>query len=273
MGRYASDGIMTLCPTRDTLGLIAADLDDLAIADAVMSGEADDPLQPVEHLRLGVPRKYFWEGLARGMERACEDALRQLERSGVVLVEIDAAEIGEIDASASLAIAMWETRQVWREFVPRAIGMTLEAFLPTIASDDVRDLFKSMLGPEAVTDDVYRLAVGSVERMKAVYHKAFSADVDALITPTTIREAITDNESLLTTVNGLLTPTFPTFIRQTSPASLAGVPSISLPAGYLDNGLPFGLMLEAPWAADRQLLSITRSVHHILGKHKPNFAD
>jgi len=53
-------------------------------------------------------------------------------------------------------------------------------------------------------------------------------------------------------------PTFATFIRNTDPASNAGIPSISLPAGLSTHGLPLGIELDGPAGSDRRLLAIRR---------------
>jgi mandelamide amidase len=66
------------------------------------------------------------------------------------------------------------------------------------------------------------------------------------------------------TLNGQPVPTFPTFIRNCSPASVAGIPGISLPAAMTRGGLPLGLELDAPQNADARLLAIARAVEALL---------
>ena len=66
------------------------------------------------------------------------------------------------------------------------------------------------------------------------------------------------------TLNGRRVSTFATFIRNTDPGSVAGVPGISLPAGLTQDGLPVGLALEGLPGADRRLLSIAAAVEMLL---------
>ena len=55
-----------------------------------------------------------------------------------------------------------------------------------------------------------------------------------------------------------------TYIRNTDPASNAGIPGISLPAGLDRGGLPVGIELDAPDRRDRRLLAIARAIEHEL---------
>jgi hypothetical protein len=53
-------------------------------------------------------------------------------------------------------------------------------------------------------------------------------------------------------LNGQAVPTFPTFIRNTSPGSVGGIPGISLPAGMTKAGLPVGIERPRPRGAIRK---------------------
>jgi indoleacetamide hydrolase len=69
--------------------------------------------------------------------------------------------------------------------------------------------------------------------------------VAAIIVSTTPRPAGligTDDDQIL--INGELLSTFSTFIRNTSPASSAGLPSVSLPAAITGEGLPFSGLVK-----------------------------
>jgi indoleacetamide hydrolase len=125
-----------------------------------------------------------------------------------------------------LVIALCETWQEWRQSVPHRLGMPLGAMIRQIASRDV---------------------------LKA-------SGAQALLMPTTVRAAMRVDEGENCLLNGSMQPTFATFVRQTSPASVAGSPSISIPAGLLGSGLPFGLMLDALPGDDRLLLALAQQV-------------
>ena len=53
-------------------------------------------------------------------------------------------------------------------------------------------------------------------------------------------------------LNGNAMPTFATFIRNTGPGSVGGIPGISLPVGMTKAGLPVGMELSGPPASDHR---------------------
>jgi mandelamide amidase len=65
-------------------------------------------------------------------------------------------------------------------------------------------------------------------------------------------------------LNGQAMPTFATFIRNTSPGSVGGIPGISLPAGITKAGLPVGIELSGPPVSDHQLLAIAAAIEALL---------
>jgi mandelamide amidase len=65
-------------------------------------------------------------------------------------------------------------------------------------------------------------------------------------------------------LNGSRVPTFATFIRNTDPGSNAGIPGISLPAGFSSKNLPVGIELDGPVGSDRRLLAVAAAVEAVL---------
>lgn len=55
------------------------------------------------------------------------------------------------------------------------------------------------------------------------------------------------------------------YLRNTDPASNAGIPGLSLPAGLTGEGLPVGLELDGPLGSDRRLLAIGVAFEKVLG--------
>jgi indoleacetamide hydrolase len=55
------------------------------------------------------------------------------------------------------------------------------------------------------------------------------------------------------------------FLRNTDPASVAGIPGLSLPAGMKQEGLPVGIELDGPTGSDRRLLAIGVAFEQVLG--------
>ena len=76
--------------------------------------------------------------------------------------------------------------------------------------------------------------------------------------------AATIGEEDTVLVNGTAVPTFFTYIRNTSPGSVAGIPGLSLPAGMTKAGLPVGLEIDGPEGSDQQVLAIGLALETIL---------
>ena len=68
-----------------------------------------------------------------------------------------------------------------------------------------------------------------------------------------------------TPLNGEKVPTFATFIRNSDPGSVAGLPGLTVPAGLTASGLPVGVELDGLPFTDRALLSLGLALEKLLG--------
>ena len=99
-------------------------------------------------------------------------------------------------------------------------------------------------------------------------YRAYFADneLDGMIFPTTPLPARPiDGSAQTVELNGEQVPTFPTYIRNTDPGSIIGLPGISLPAGLTADGLPVGIEIDGPEGTDQNLLGVAKSVEAVLG--------
>jgi len=265
-GRYPADGLLTLSTTRDTVGVIAATVDDVAVVDAVLAG-ADPARGPggVAGLRLGVPRA-FAEPVDPEVAAVMGTALARLAAAGAEIVALDLPELVELDERAGLPIVLYETEHIWRRFTREVLDTTLEDFVGTIASEDVRDVFSLVVSADRVPPEAYREALTAVRPALQDAYRHAVAGVDALVFPTVPVLAPLVAGGLSTRMGDQTVPTFATCIRNTSPASVAGVPSLSLPAGRSRSGLPVGLSLEGAAGADAALLGLAAAVEAVLAE-------
>jgi mandelamide amidase len=95
--RYPSSGTAPISPLLDQVGPCARTVGDLALFDAVASGNVDAILPtPLEGVKLGVGRKYWFAGLDEEVERITNAALRKLQAAGVELVEVEVNELADL---------------------------------------------------------------------------------------------------------------------------------------------------------------------------------
>jgi mandelamide amidase len=275
--RWPQEGIVPISHTRDTAGPMARSVADLALFDGVVTGSAliEAPAN-LKGVRIGVPRALFWENLHPDTAKIAEDTLKALAKAGVVLVEADIPDVGALDQAAGFPIALYETIVDLDKYLAgHKTGLDFKKVVAEVASPDVKGILSSLLGEMAVPEPAYREAL-TVHRPKLqrAYADYFKRErVEAAIFPTTPLPAAKIGEDETTMLNGAAVPTFFTFIRNTSPGSVAGIPGLSLAAGLTPAGLPVGMELDAPEGTDRRLLALGRAIEALLPKLPPPRVD
>jgi len=258
--RWPQQGIVPIASTRDTAGPLARSVDDLRLLDGIVTGETEAPEIDLRGLRLGVPRKYYWENLEGGVAAACEDALQVLRKLGVTLFDMDLPGLAEADQAVSFVVALHEPRIDIPAYL-REMGsdVTLEQIVEQTASPDVRATMMSLMNEDTrIPDAAYAAAIATHRpRLIEMFADCFAHQrLDATIFPTTPLTARPIGEDETVELDGNRVPTFLTFIRNTDPASNAGIPGVTLPVGLSPAGLPIGLALDGPAGSDRRLLAI-----------------
>lgn len=270
-GRWPTRGVVPISvPSRDTAAPMSRSVADCALLDAVVCGE-DPQLQVLSPrgLRLGVPRE-FWADLHAGLATQLQAALEDLAAAGVVLVpmdmDVDLAAVGQV----ALTVAMHENLPSLRAyFTDHGLPFDIRDVAGAVASPDVRAVFHRLAqggGPDATA---YEAAVAAVRtRLRPAWANALALHaVDALVLPTTPLPAARIGEDATVQMDGRRWPTFDTYVRHCGPASILGLPSVSLPAGCVpEQGdlLPVGLMLDGPQGSDRRLLAIAAALQPLL---------
>lgn len=271
LGRYPAGGVTPISQTRDTVGPIANNVTNTALLDCVMSA-CDSSLQPtaLQGLRLGVPKHYFYENLAADVDAAMQSALARLKAAGVILVEVEMPLLEQANNGVSFPVVLYEfMRELPAYLDAQSTGVSMPQLVAAIASPDVAATVHAQLGEAAIPESVYQQAVDQFRpQLQSIYQQTFANyDVAALIMPTTplTAQPIATSDEMVS-LNGTQVPTFPTYIRNTDPSSNAGIPSLTLPAGKGQDGLPIGIMLDGPHNSDRRLLSIALAIETLFKK-------
>ena len=270
-GRYAQRGIVPVSHTRDTAGPLARSVDDAAMVDAAITGEPDvlAALAP-EDIRLGLPKTHYLDTLHEDTRAVFEACLSDLGAAGFHIVPVDVEEVQAPADSCGFPIAMWETKTDLIAYLDECgpCGLTLDRLISCVASPDVKAVLDGLLDPEF--ENMIPAYANAIENRRPALQRAFAAcfeaqRLDALIFPTTILPACPIGDDETTSLNGVDLPTFPTFIHNTDPGSIAGLPGISIPAGLTPSGLPVGLELDGLSGRDRHLLAVAQAVE----RHSP----
>ncbi len=267
IGRWPTDGVATLSFTRDTLGPMARQVTDCALLDAVV---CDEPVLlpnlPLQGVRLGIPKKLFWEMLDPEIEAASHHVLSLLEKAGVVLVDCE-FDFDEVECTqAGMVVAMYESLSCIEEYmVSHGLQFDAAKVASKISSPDVREIFEFLISCDAPKSQDYQNAMTVIRpSLQKSYASCFEKyNVQALIFPTTPLAAayIGEDKVLLA---GEETPIFPAFTRNVASGSFAGIPGISLPIGCNSLGLPMGIALDGLVGSDRHLLALAQSIQSLL---------
>lgn len=269
VGRWPTQGILPISHTRDTPGPIARSVRDLALLDAVVTGRPQSaPRFDLRGLRIGMPLSYFWEGLDAEVEGICQQAVEALAMAGAEIVPVVLPDIGQQNAAVSFVVALHEPRQGIQAYLAAGgSSLTYDDVVAGILSQDVRAIAKSMEGAEAARRAVdYIEVMASLRpRLVATYAEAFSRhNLDLLVFPTTPLPAHPVDDRDVVHIGGQTLPAFSTYIRNTDPGSNAGIPGITLNAGYTRERLPVGLAFDGPAGGDDRVLSLAAGIERIL---------
>ncbi|HTH60009.1 MAG TPA: indoleacetamide hydrolase [Paraburkholderia sp.] len=262
--------VVPISHTRDTVGPMARTVADLALLDGVITGHGPLAQAPVANLRIGLPVP-LWEGIEHALEDVARRALTRLEAAGVTFVAVDMPELLALDERVSRALALHEPLADLRDWLVanHAPVQTVADVAARIASPDVRAAYDAILADAFGGDYETALTVWR-PRLQQLYAQTFAeAGLDALLFPTTRLVAVPiddmNGSSRVSIDGGAPLDEMDAYLRNTDPASNAGIPGLSLPAGLADGRLPVGLELDGPLGSDRRLLAIAIAFEQLLG--------
>lgn len=232
-------GVYPLAWTLDTVGPLARTVRDAALlldvlADASVAASAEPAARAgaeggLAGIRIGVPRSWL-PGMQRTVADRFEDALRDLWGQGAEPVE---AELPDLDQLVAVNRAIiYAESSAWHEPILR----TRPDYGPEIRAR--MEVGRFLLAGDYLT----------AQRLRAAECRALSAvwrDADLLALPVLACTA-PEVGSPTVDIDGHPAPIGPTLVRFTGPINVVGLPAITVPCGFGDDGLPVGLQFVAP---------------------------
>jgi mandelamide amidase len=274
-GRYPGDGVANLSTTRDTIGVFASCVADVIAVDAVLAGEpaTGNPATcaagpDLSTCRLGVPHAGFFDDLDPQVRAAVDSALTRLAGAGADLVDVELADVIEIDQRCGFPLVFHEAAREIRRYVAGLAepyrSLTVAAIADAARSPDVADVLHH-IATDSVSADAYRQALAGCAEIASRCADVFARHrLDALVYPTVPLLPPPLGDDVTTELNGEQVPVFATTVRNVSHATLSGAPGISLPCGRSAEGLPIGLSLEALPGEDIALLHLAEQAERAL---------
>ena len=273
-GRVSRYGLIAFASSLDQIGPFARNVEDAANLLEVISGY--DPKDstslniPVENYaaslnndikgkKVGVIKELMTEGLSEDVSKALQKAIEDYKAMGCEIVEISLPSLKySIGIYYILATAECSSNLARFDGVkygyrtPDAKNL-LEMYTKTRAEGFGPEVKRRiMLGTYALSSGYYDAYYKKAQQMRALvtqeFAKAFE-QVDVLISPTCPNTAFEMGAKASDPLAMYLTDI------ATISANLAGIPGLSVPAGFDKDGMPIGLQILAPQLQDARLLN------------------
>lgn len=226
---------------------------------------------PDRALRIGLPHEYLESLGSAGYERALDEARRQFESLNLEFVEVSLpSTYAAIPAYYVLACS--EASSNLSRFDGVRYGHRSQD-APSI-EELYRNSRSEAFGPEVkrrILTGTYCLSYGYYDayykkamRVRRVIRDEFARafkEVDLLLTPSSPGVAFKRGELASDHIAMYQQDCF------TTPASLAGQPSLSIPCGF-DRGLPLGMQLIGPHFSDALLLQVAHAYQQMTDWHR-----
>ena len=250
-GRTSRHGVFPLAPSLDTIGPMARSAADAAVLFDVMAGP--DPLDPTS---LDASPAGALAGL-RGVEGA------RGVRIGVDAGYLENGVDGETVAAIRAALAVFES--LGATLVPVAVPHRADAIAAQLIITDVECALFHRPAYERAKGDFGPELAGAIER-------GLSADPLKLASAYIAREIFRgEMRRLFADVDALISPVYPVvglryeewdkaigdlprLLGFTSPYNVSGSPSLTLPCGMAEVGMPLGMQLIGPHLSEAALL-------------------
>lgn len=260
-GRCSRWGVVAFASSLDQAGPLTKTVEDAAIMLQSMAGyDAKDstslPLalpdfraactKDVKGMKVGIPKEYTLDSMPEEIQKLWDQGVQWMQDMGAETVEVSLPHtkyalptyyiVAPAEASSNLA---------------RYDGVRYGLRVPGDSLDEMYELTRG----EGFGEEVQRRVLIGTYVLSAGYYDAYYVkaqqvrtliardfenvfkDVDVLLTPTAPSAAFAKGEKMDDPIAMYLNDVF------TVPASLAGLPAISIPGGYDAGGLPLGLQL------------------------------
>lgn len=279
-GMTSRYGVVAMASSTDVMGCFAKAAEDVELVMSVMAGRDEkdmttlpDYFSPTSNnagpLRIGVIKETMTDDIDSEVRVATQNYIDRLRAAGHTVDEVS-------QPLASLALAMYYI------IVPAEVSSNLARY------DGVRygrraqnvktlaELYGRSRDEGFVTENKRRIMIGSyvlssgffdayylqAQKARTLLIKSFDelfAQYDLLLTPTAPTPAFGIGENADDPIKMYLSDVM------TVPASLAGIPALSIPVGLSSAGLPIGVQVIAPMREDAKLLAFAKSMENYDG--------
>ena len=285
-GRVSRYGMIAFASSLDQGGPMTRTAEDAAMLLQVMAGH--DPKDStsinkavpnyteslnndLNGLRIGLPKEYFSEGLEKGVESVVQNAIKELEKLGATIVDIELPHT-HLSVPAYYVLAPAECSSNLSRYDGVRFGHRCDN------PKDLTDLYERsrsegfgqevkrriMVGAYVLSAGYYDAYYLKAQRVRRLIRDDFTTafkNVDAILAPTTPTPAFGIGEKAVNPIEMYLSDIY------TIATNLAGLPGLSMPAGF-SNNLPVGVQLIGNHFDEARILNIAHRFQQTSDWHK-----
>ena len=287
-GRVSRYGLVAFASSLDQIGPITKDVTDAAILLAAISGydprdstSIDRPVPDfqrelaggIQNMTIGIPREYLeQEGIDPEVQSAVLDAIEVMKAAGARCIDVSlphtphavAAYYLIAPAEASSNLARYDgVKYGYRD---RASGGDLKGmYVNTRSSGFGPEVQRRiLLGTYALSSGYYDAYYKKASQIRTLIRRDFEAAFgmcDVILSPVAPTAAFAIGEKTDDPLQMYLSDIF------TLSANLAGIPGISVPGGFTNQGLPVGIQLMGNYFEEAAILKAAYSFEQASGMH------
>jgi aspartyl-tRNA(Asn)/glutamyl-tRNA(Gln) amidotransferase subunit A len=286
-GRVSRYGMIAFASSLDQGGPLARSAEDCALLLNVMAGfdprdstSVDEPVpdytrtlaHDIKGLRIGLPREYFGAGLNPEVAKVIEAAVAEYRKLGAQVVDVNLPN-SQLAIPCYYVLAPAEASSNLSRFDGARYGFRakdytdlLDMYCKTRAEGfGIEVKRRIMIGTYALSAgyyDAYYLKAQQLRRLIAEdFRRAFES-CDVIMGPATPTTAFRIGEKTDDPVAMYLNDIY------TVPINLAGLPGMSIPAGFDPKGLPVGLQLVGRYFDEARLLNVAHRFQQATDWHQ-----
>lgn len=273
-GTISRYGVVAMASSTDCIGFFTKNTEDMNLLMEICSGQDANDMTTLpdyyeqtpekETKKIGIIKDFDNDAVDKNIRNALSDKIESLKKSGYEIIDLDMPTL-------KYALA------VYYIIVPAEVSSNLsrhDGIRYGFRSEEAKDLdeiFSKSRNEGFMSENKRRIMIGNFvlssgfydayylkaqkARTKIIeeYNKAFEK-VDFILTPVSPNPAFKLGEKVNDPVSMYLEDVM------SVPINLAGVPSVSIPVGQTEAGLPLGLQLVGPRRSDKNLLKFAKII-------------
>lgn len=257
-GLVSTEGVFPLSSSLDCVGPMAQSVRDVARLLTVITGNIKNyesgVINTSRKMKIGIPKSYFYENLDPSIEASVLDAISAFQDSNIEIVEVDVPDMSAVNQNMGIVLAFeaFELHQDWLRKFP----------------NDYADQVKARIEfGKAISSTAYATAINQRPIIQKAFQSTWFAKCDAVLVPTLQVETPLIDVTTMGTTAEILTNLL-RITQTTKGINYLSFPSLSLPSGFTQEGLPIGIQLIGNVLQEDKLLQLGNVFQEVTNWHQ-----